>query len=253
MGSDILNMSWVNSKALLAGGEVDFFIRGYTDKKFMFLGHEVYLTTTHISMIIVMAFLLVFALFANHAIKKADPKEAPGPFLNVVELIVEKLDGMVASSMGARNAVKFRNYVSALFLFILTCNLSGLLGLRPPTADYGVTLPLGLITFALVQGCGIAKNKGKHFTNLFKPVPILFPINLIGEFAVPLSLSLRLFGNIMSGTVMMGLIYGLLPIFLKLGIPAALHVYFDPFSGAIQTYVFCMLTMVYINDKIADE
>ena len=46
MGSDILNMSWVNSKALLAGGEVDFFIRGYTDKKFMFLGHEVYLTTT---------------------------------------------------------------------------------------------------------------------------------------------------------------------------------------------------------------
>ena len=81
MGSDILNMSWVNSKALLAGGEVDFFIRGYTDKKFMFLGHEVYLTTTHISMIIVMAFLLVFALFANHAIKKADPKEAPGPCL----------------------------------------------------------------------------------------------------------------------------------------------------------------------------
>ena len=57
----------------------------------------------------------------------------------------------------------------------------------------------------------------------------------------------------MSGTVMMGLIYGLLPIFLKLGLPAALHVYFDVFSGAIQTYVFCMLTMVYINDKIADE
>ena len=51
MGRDILNMSWVNSKALLAGGEVDFFIRGYTDKKFMFLGHEVYLTTTHISII----------------------------------------------------------------------------------------------------------------------------------------------------------------------------------------------------------
>lgn len=159
MGSDILNMSWVNSKALLAGGEVDFFIRGYTDKKFMFLGHEVYLTTTHISMIIVMAFLLVFALFANHAIKKADPKEAPGPFLNVVELIVEKLDGMVSSSMGARNAVKFRNYVSALFLFILTCNLSGLLGLRPPTADFGVTFPLAVITWVMIQYNGLSTRR----------------------------------------------------------------------------------------------
>ena len=82
-----------------------------------------------------------------------------------------------------------------------------------------------------------------------KPV-VLTPINIIGELAVPLSLSLRLFGNILSGTVMMGLIYGLLPIFLKLGLPAVLHIYFDLFSGAIQTYVFCMLTMVYVTDKI---
>ena len=51
---------------------------------------------------------------------------------------------------------------------------------------------------------------------------------------------------------MMGLLYGLTPIFVQIGIPAAAHVYFDIFSGAIQTYVFCMLTMVYVNDKIAD-
>ena len=60
------------------------------------------------------------------------PNQVPGPFLNVVELIVESLDGMVVSSMGPKKALMFRNYVSALFLFILTCNLSGLLGLRPP-------------------------------------------------------------------------------------------------------------------------
>ena len=150
------------------------------------------------------------------------------------------------------NGVRFVNYISAIFLFILFCNISSLIGLRPPTADYGVTLPLGLITFAMVHYNGIKKNKVKHFTNLFQPLPLLFPINLIGEFAVPLSLSLRLFGNVLSGTVMMGLWYGLLPLLVKLGIPAALHVYFDVFSGAIQTYVFCMLTMVYVNDKIAD-
>lgn len=228
--------------------DADFMIKGVY--KYTLFGQEFYITTTHIGMFIVTLLLLVLMVFANRCMKHA--KEVPGTFQNIIEMYVQTIDNMVATIMG-KNARRFVNYICTVFLFILLCNLSGLLGLRPPTADYGVTLPLGLITFALVQGCGIAKNKGKHFTNLFAPVPLLFPINLIGEFAVPLSLSLRLFGNIMSGTVMMGLIYGLLPIFLKLGLPAVLHIYFDAFSGAIQTYVFCMLTMVYINDKIADE
>ena len=73
------------------------------------------------------------------------------------------------------------------------------------------------------------------------------PINLIGIIAVPISLSLRLFANILSGTVMMALVYGLLG-WIATAWPAALHVYFDLFSGSIQTYVFCMLTMTYIAD-----
>ena len=157
---------------------------------------------------------------------------------------------MVYSIMGS-NAKKFHNYIGVLFIFVLLSNVSGLFGLRPPTADYGITLPLGLITFALIQYNGIKVNKTRHFTDLFKPLWFLFPINLIGEFAVPLSLSLRLFGNVMSGTVLMGLIYELLRPF-AVGWPAVLHVYFDVFSGCIQAYVICMLTMVYINDKIGD-
>ena len=215
--------------------DADFMIHGVF--RYTLFGQELYITTTHVAMFIVTIIILIIMICAHHTMKHA--KQIPGTFQNIIEMYVQTIDNMVASIMG-RNARRFVNYICAIFMFILFCNLSGLLGLRPPTADYGVTLPLGLITFALVQGCGIPKNKGKHFTSLF-------------QFAVPLSLSLRLFGNIMSGTVMMGLIYGLLPIFLKLGLPAALHVYFDVFSGAIQTYVFCMLTMVYINDKIADE
>ena len=161
------------------------------------------------------------------------------------------LYNMVAGIMGEKGR-GFRNWICAVAMFILFCNVSGLFGLRPPTADYGVTLPLGLITFALIQINGLRAKKIHHITSLFQPSPILFPINLIGEIAVPLSLSLRLFGNIMSGTILMGLLYGLLPAALKVGIPAVIHVYCDIFSGAIQTYVFCMLTMVYINDKISD-
>ena len=255
MGSGVVDMSLNLSRVLLAdsSNQVDFFIRGYTDKKFSFLGTDVYLTTTHISMIIVIAAIVIFAIFANRAIKKANPKEVPGAFLNFVELIVEMLDGMVASSMGSKKAVKFRNYVSALFIFILVCNLSGLLGLRPPTADYGVTFPLAIITWLMIQYNGFKYQKMGKIKGLFEPIFLFFPMNLISEFSTPISMSLRLFGNILSGTVMMGLIYGLLPKILTLVWPAALHAYLDLFSGCIQTYVFCMLTMCFVSDAIGED
>ena len=117
-------------------------------------------------------------------------------------------------------------------------------------ADYGITFLLGVFTFCIVQYQGIKNHGIGHFTSLFQPVPVLFPINLIGEFANPISISLRLFANLLSGVIMMGLWYGMMPIFAKLGIPAFLHAYLDLFSGCIQTYVFCMLTMVYVNDKL---
>jgi F-type H+-transporting ATPase subunit a len=198
-----------------------------------------------------MLFIMVLAVVARLKLNKANAADTPGAYQNVVEMVIDMLGGMVNSNMGPE-AKRFVNYITTLFIFIIISNVSGLLGLRPPTADYGVTLPLGLITFGMIHYCGVKKNKGKHFTALFQPFALLFPINVISEIAVPLSLSLRLFGNVMSGTVLMGLIYGLLPIFVKIGIPSVLHVYFDAFSGCIQAYVFSMLTMVYVNDKIAD-
>ena len=141
------------------------------------------------------------------------------------------------------------SFMFLFLIFIFISNISGLFGLRPPTADYGVTLPLGLITFGMIQYNNIKYNKFGAFTDLFKPLPLLFPINLIGELATPFSLSLRLFGNVLSGTVMMSLIYSLLSK-IAIGWPGILHIYFDVFSGAIQTYVFCMLTMVFVSDKM---
>jgi F-type H+-transporting ATPase subunit a len=109
------------------------------------------------------------------------------------------------------------------------------------------------MTFALIHF-----NKIKHqkvigvLKGLCEPWPIWAPINVIGDVAVPISLSLRLFANILSGTVMMALVYTLLSK-IAIGWPAVLHVYFDLFSGAIQTYVFCMLTMTYVSDAIGDN
>ena len=232
---------------IVSNKQPDFMIHGLL--KFKFFGQDVYLTTTHISLLIICAILIILAVIVRLKLKDVDEK--PGGLQNVIELAVEMLDNMVEGSMGAKGK-GFRNYLGVLFIFILFCNLSGLLGLRPPTADYGVTLALGLITFFLVQINNIRYNKFGAVKELFQPVPFLFPINFIGEIAVPISLSLRLFGNILAGTVIMGLIYGLLSKVAFIW-PGALHAYFDVFSGAIQTYVFCMLTMVFIGNKIPDN
>lgn len=236
-----------NEVGILAAKGPDFMIHSLV--KLHLFGQEVYLTTTHVSLFIIMVGLLIFALFARAKVKS--PEGKPSSFQNVVEFIVESLDSMVHGTMGSKG-LPYRNYIGTLFMFILLSNISGLLGLRPPTADYGVTFPLGIITFFIIQTNNIKYNKTGAFTDLFKPLPFLFPINLIGEIAVPFSISLRLFGNVLSGTVIMALIYGLLS---KVAIawPGFLHIYFDVFSGAIQTYVFCMLTMVYVSDKIPDK
>ena len=225
---------------------IDFMIHGLFS--FQLFGQEVWITTSHVCIAIVMLVLVIFSIVANRKIAHAT--EVPDTFQNVLELMVEKLSGIVENNMGS-HAPKFTNYICTIFVFILFSNISGLFGLRPPTADFGI------ITFALIH---ITKWRHQSFKRIWvdmcSPLPPWFPlwlpINLISEIAVPISLSLRLFANVLSGTVMMALVYGLLAKIAYVW-PAVLHVYFDLFSGAIQTYVFCMLTMTYITQSYGDE
>lgn len=233
---------------LLSSQDLGFMIKGVFS---FYIGDtEIWITTTHVCLLILILLLTIFSLCAKRTMKNAS--DVPGTFQCIVEMIVEMLDNMIKDVMG-KNATKFLNYIGTIFIFILLSNISGLFGLRPPTADYGVTFPLGVLTFTL-----ITFNKFKHqkvsgvIKGLCDPWPIWAPINIIGDLAVPISLSLRLFANVLSGTIMMALVYGLLKL-IAIGWPAVLHVYFDMFSGAIQTYVFCMLTMTYISDAIGDN
>ena len=234
--------------SMLLSQDLGFMIKGVFSFE---IGEQtLYITTTHICLLIVMIVLIIFSFAARHAMEKGT--DIPGGFQNFIEMIVEMLDNMIKGVMG-KNAAHFRNYIGTIFIFILVSNISGLLGLRPPTADYGVTFPLGVLTFSLIT---INKFKYQKVSGVIKglcdPWPFWLPINLIGDIAVPISLSLRLFANVLSGTVMMALVYGLLSK-IAIGWPAVLHVYFDMFSGAIQTYVFCMLTMTYITDAVGDK
>lgn len=233
---------------LLSADDLDFMIHGIF--KYNLLGQEVWITTSHVCILIVMLVLIGFFIAASITMKHAT--EVPGTFQNIIELIVEMLDNMVGGVMG-QWAPRFRNYIGTIFIFILLSNISGLFGLRPPTADYGTTFALGIMTFCIIHYNQFKHQKVKGvIQGLCDPWPIWAPINVIGELAVPISLSLRLFANVLSGLVMMALVYGLLG---KIAViwPAALHVYFDLFSGAIQTYVFCMLTMTYVTNACTTD
>ena len=209
-------------------------------------GYRFWFTSTHVALLILVIAISVLAILANRVIRRSDPYGKPGVCMVIIETIVTFIDNTTMSNMGDEHGGKFRNYIGTLLLFIFISNISGVFGLRPPTADYGVTFGLAMITFFLIHYNGFKYQKLKHVTSLFDPIP-LTPINIIGEISTPISMSLRLFGNVLCGTVIMGLLYNLLPQFLLILWPGAFHVYFDLFSGAIQAYVFTMLTMVFIS------
>jgi F-type H+-transporting ATPase subunit a len=190
-------------------------------------------TTTWIIMLV----LIVFGWLGGRNLKKI-----PSTFQNIIELIVDSINKLTETTMGG-DKLGFAPYMGTLALFLAIANLSGLLGIRPPTADLNTTFALSLLTFIAVQYFGI-KSKGKdYFKGFIEPFVLMFPLNVIGELANPISLSFRLFGNILGGLIIMALIYSAAPIIA----PILPHIYFDLFSGVLQTFIFVMLTMVFIS------
>ena len=105
--------------------------------------------------------------------------------------------------------------------------------------------------FRSIHGFGIKEKGLGYFKGFIEPFPLLLPINVIGEFATPVSLSFRLFGNILGGTIIMGLVYAMFPkIVVFLGIPAVLHCYFDVFAGVLQAFIFVMLSMTFVSSAM---
>ena len=218
-------------------------------KLFEVNGQPVYLTETIVNTWIIIAGLIAIALIIR--LKMKNFKEVPETKLQLmIEMIVDMINNFTISNMGAAGK-KFAGYYGPLLIYIAVCNLSGLIGLRPPTADFATTLAFALITFTMIHGFGIKSKGGSYFKGFLEPFPLLLPINIIGELATPVSLSFRLFGNILGGTIIMGLVYAMFPMFVTfLGIPAVLHGYFDVFAGALQAFIFVMLSMTFVSSAM---
>jgi len=218
-------------------------------------GLEIWITDTMISTWIIMGVLIAFGIFVR--IKVCKFKEVPTGFQNAIEALVEVFENYLRSTIGDK-LMFLGHWFFTLFIFILLSNLSGLLpGMRTPTADWSMTFGLALVTFILIQAMGIKYRKAGYIKDLFAPlpwwcpIPLFLPINLIGELARPISLSFRLFGNMLAGLIMMSLIYFLFPPVVTFLVPSFLHAYFDLFSGVLQTYIFVTLSMTFISGAAA--
>ena len=145
------------------------------------------------------------------------------------------------------NCLSFLQSTVILAVTICIGLIIGLFGLKSPTKDVGVTGALALMSIILIEAAGVRKKGTKGFLKSFaEPIPIMLPMNILEVFIRPLSLCMRLFGNILGAFVIMELIKIVVPIF----VPAVLSLYFDLFDGFIQAYVFVFLTSLFIKESI---
>lgn len=203
--------------------------------------------------IIQLVIVLLIGILAWWATK--DLKRRPtGKKQVLVEYIYTTIQNVVNANMGEQYGDMIP-FIGTLAVFIVTMNLLGLVGITPVTNNFSVTLALGLISFVVIQGYTMKKNGiGHYFLGYGQPMLMMLPINVIERVMLPVSLSLRLFGNILAASFLVELVYESLDKIAwiaQIGLPVPLHAYFDIFDGCIQMVIFVMLTM--INIKITVE
>lgn len=217
------------------------------------------ITETVVNLFIVSGILLIGSLILTHKMEKIPRKLTQV----LAEKIVTMIDDMVLGTMGRRFA-GFAPFIMTLFASSLFGSLIGLVGLRSTTQDFNTTLAWALATAFFIHYTGFKYSGFKGYLHSFaEPYAFMTPINMLGIVTTPMSMSLRHFANVLGGSAIMTLIYWALagassalslsvPI-LETGLPAIFSLYFDLFSGCIQAFIFCMLTMVYISNVAPDD
>jgi F-type H+-transporting ATPase subunit a len=193
---------------------------------------------------IVIGVLILFGIFASR-----NKSLLPGPIQVVGELFVENLFGLVEETLDKEMAKKFGPLICALFMFLMLSNWIGVIPhLEEPTKDLNTPLSLGIMGFFIAHYSGIRKRGIKNYLKGYaEPFFFMIPLNVIGELANVVSVSFRLFGNIMGGSIIILVVSYLT---YSLILPPFLNAFFGLFVGTIQAFVFTMLTTVYISLQV---
>ena len=223
------------------------------------------ITEAQVNSWLVIISLFFFCLFLTHDLKTKDISKRQ----LIAEFIVEKAEGLIRSNMG-EFFMGFTPFIAAMLALSACSSLLTLIGLFPPTSDINIVGGWALLTFILITYYKFKAGPWIYVKSFAEPVPFLAPLNLISEFATPVSMAFRHYGNVLSGsiisvlvaallTTVSSLIFGKLPgflgdfPFLRIGLPAILSIYFDLFSGCLQAFIFSMLTMCYVSGGFPED
>ncbi|MEF9945340.1 MAG: F0F1 ATP synthase subunit A [Lachnospiraceae bacterium] len=172
--------------------------------------------------------------------------ENPGKIQIVLESAIGWAQDFFEGIIGKENK-RYIPYLITIVLYLGFSNIIGLFGLKPPTKDLNVTAALAIMSMCLIEYSGIHKNGAIHWMKHFtKPVALVTPIMVMEIFIRPLSLCMRLFGNMLGGFVVMELLKMAIPIL----VPIPFSFYFDIFDGLLQAYVFVFLTALFMNEEM---
>ena len=189
---------------------------------------------------IIMAVLTLLAIVFVRNLKV----ENPGKKQLALEAFISFLDDFFTDILG-KEGRRYIPYLISTAIYIGVANLIGLLGFKPPTKDLNVTAALAIMSLFLIYYAGFHKKGTKGFLKSFaEPMPIVTPINIMEIAIRPISLCMRLFGNVIGSFVIMELLKMIMPAVL----PVPFSLYFDIFDGLIQTYVFVFLTSLFIKE-----
>ena len=174
-------------------------------------------------------------------------KDVPTGAQNVLELAIETAVKYTKSS--AHGVGEFlASYIFTIALFLVGCAITEMFGFRTPASDITLTGALAIVTFVFINIYGIkVKGVGGRIKSLANPTPVILPIRLITDLAVPVSLACRLFGNMLGGLVVMDLLYTALGSY-AVGVPSLAGLYFNVFHPLIQAFIFITLTLTFTNE-----
>jgi len=176
-------------------------------------------------------------------------KTVPKGFQNILETLVQYCENFTNSALGKRGGT-FAAYVFTIALLIVATSMVELFGFRPPATDINFTIALAGMSFVLINAFGFYYTGFLGRMKWFiKPKAFMLPVNIVTHAVIPVSLAFRLFGNMFAGMVVMDLLYGV--VWLSFGVPAILSIYFNLFHVGIQTYIFLILTLSFMEETVA--
>lgn len=202
---------------------------------------------------IIVQWVIILMLFIIACLLTRNLKRVPTKKQVVLESLYKYVEGLVTNNVG-ESYTEFIPYVGTIVVYLICLNFSGLVGVEPATSNLSVTFGLALTSFLVINITALRKNGAIGYVKAFgQPYVLMLPINIMERVVLPVSLALRLYGNMFAGSLLIGLIYEALckiAVFASIGLPIIVHAYFDIFDGAIQMLVFTMLTIINLKTTV---